>query len=292
MLYIRIMNVLKQIVTSLMLLYSLTLTAQSGNVTAKGKLFIIGGGGRPAALLQSLLATAAMDKKDYVVVLPMSSAEPETSYYYFKADLEPFCKNTIVNFNFTPAKVNDKNWLDSLEKAKLIFITGGDQDRFMDAVLNTPVYHAIHTAYTNGATIAGTSAGAAVMSKYMITGRELTDTVYHSTFRKIQNENIEIKPGLGLLTNAVIDQHFIARSRYNRLLSALARYPMLTCIGIDEATAIIVYKNKVRVSGLSQVIVMGKPEGLAITNTKLIKLKDLHFSIYTDGDEFTLNSIQ
>jgi len=286
------MNLFKNIVTPLILFYSLSLTAQPGMAPAKGKLFIIGGGDRPPALLHSLLATAAMDKNDYVVVLPMSSAAPDTSYYYFKADLEAFCKNAIVNFNFTKDKVNDKNWLDSLEKARLIFITGGDQDRFMDAVLNTPVYNAIHKAYAKGATIAGTSAGAAVMSKYMITGRELTDTIYRATFRKIENENIEIKPGLGLLTNAVIDQHFIARSRYNRLLSALAKYPLLTCIGIDEATAIIVYKNNVKVSGLSQVIVMGKPEGLTITNTKLIKLKDIHFSIYTDGDEFTLNSIQ
>ena len=286
------MNLFRNIATLALLIYTYSIFAQPGNPGPKGKLFIIGGGDRPPALLQSLLATAAIDKKDYVVVLPMSSSEPDTSYYYFKADLEPFCKNVIVNFNFTNDKLNDKNWLDSLEKAKLIFITGGDQDRFMNAVWNTPVYNAIHKAYTNGATIAGTSAGAAVMSKYMITGRELTDTVYRSTFRKLENENIEIRPGLGLLTNAIIDQHFIARSRYNRLLSALAKYPLLTCIGIDEATAIIVHKNKVKVSGQSQVVVIRKPEGLTFTKTKLVKLKDLHFSIYTDGDEFTLNSIQ
>ncbi|MEP7377159.1 MAG: cyanophycinase [Chitinophagaceae bacterium] len=282
----------KNISTLFLILCSLFLTAQSNVTSVKGKLFIIGGGDRPPSLLKSLLATAAMDKKDYVVVLPMSSAEPDTSYFYFKADLGPFCRNAIVNFNFTKEKVNNKSWLDSLEKAKLIFITGGDQDRFMNAVLNTPVYDAIHKAYANGATIAGTSAGAAVMSKYMITGNELTDTVYHATFRKLENENIEIKPGLSLLTNAVIDQHFIVRSRYNRLLSALAKYPLLTCIGIDEATAIIVHQNKIKVSGQSQVVVMRKPEGLTFTKTKLVKLKDIYFSIYTDGDEFTLNSTQ
>ena len=170
------------------------------------------------SLLHSLIATAEMKQSDYVVVLPMSSEEPDTAYYYFKADLETVCKNTIVNFNFTKEKVNDKRWLDSLGKAKLVFITGGDQERFMNAVLNTPVYNAIHHAYKNGATIAGTSAGAAVMSKYMITGRELTDTAYHSTFRKIEDKNIELKEGLGLLANAIVDQHFVARSRYNRLL--------------------------------------------------------------------------
>ena len=263
--------------------------AQPAPVSPKGKLFIIGGGDRPPALLRSLVATAAMRPDDYVIVLPMSSEYPDTSYYYFKADLEPICKNAIINFNFTAEKVNNKNWLDSLEKAKLIFITGGDQDRFMKAVINTPVYKAIHKAYTNGATIGGSSAGAAVMSEHMITGNQLTDTVYRSTFRKVQDKNIEIKPGLGLLTAAVIDQHFIVRSRYNRLLSALAKFPTLACIGIDEATAIIVYKNKVKVTGESQVIVMQQPTGLKITDGGLIKLKDMQFSIYTDGDEFLLN---
>ncbi len=270
--------------------WQILIAQQSG--LPKGKLFIIGGGDRPPALLRSLVATAAMNENDYVIVLPMSSASPDTGYHYFKTDLEPFCNNGIINFNFTKDRVNNKNWLDSLEKAKLIFITGGDQDRFMNAVLNTPVYDAIHKAYKNGATIAGTSAGAAVMSKHMITGTQLTDTVYRSTFRKIEHENIEIKMGLGLISNAVIDQHFVARSRYNRLLSAIAKYPLLTCIGIDEATAVIVYQNKVKVSGESQVIVMRRPEGLAFTKEKLIKLNDLHFSIYTDGDEFTLNKVQ
>jgi cyanophycinase len=219
----------------------------------------------------------------------MSSESPDTSYYYFKTDIETVCSNAIVNFNFTREKVNKKSWLDSLEHAKLVFITGGDQNRFMNTVLNTPVYKAIHKAYANGATIAGTSAGAAVISRSMITGNELTDTSYHATFSKIQYNNIEIKEGLGLLDSAVIDQHFIVRSRYNRLLSVLARYPFYYCIGIDEATAIIVQGNKVKVTGESQVIVMKKPEQLKITSMGLIKWKDIEFSIYTSGDEFFIN---
>ena len=238
--------------------------------------------------MKSLVTTAEFRVKDYVVVLPMSSEEPDTAFYYFKSDLKKVCPNLIVNFNFTKATINNKSWLDSLENARLVFITGGDQVRFMNVVLNTPVHQAIRIAYNNGATIAGTSAGAAVMSRYMITGNELTDTSYHATFRKVQNNNIEIKEGLGLLTSAVIDQHFITRSRYNRLLSVLARFPSLYCIGIDEATAIIIRDNKVKVTGESQVIVMRKPEQLIVTSTGLIKWKDIQFSIYTSGDEFTI----
>ena len=231
-----------------------------------------------------------MGPNDYVAVLPMSSEYPDSAYYYFKADFETVCKNAIVNFNFAKENAGNKNWLDSLAHAKLIFITGGDQDRFMKTVLKTPVYKAIYDAYDKGATIAGTSAGAAVMSQYMITGNELTDTIYHSTFPKIHDKNIEFKEGLGLLKSAIIDQHFIVRSRYNRLLSALAKYPSYTCIGIDEATAIIVQGNKVKVTGESQVIVMRKPKQLKITSKGLIKIKDIEFSIYTDGDEFTLSN--
>ena len=272
---------------TVLLLWCISSTAQKA-IAPKGKLFIIGGGDR-SALTKSMVATAALGVKDYVVVLPMSTESPDTAYYYFKSDIELHCTNAIVNFNFTKEKINKKSWLDSLEHAKLIFITGGDQSRFMNLVLNTAVHKAIKKAYANGATIAGTSAGAAVMSKHMITGNELSDTTYYSTFRKIHHNNIEIKEGLGLLTSAVIDQHFIARSRYNRLLSAIAKYPNYSCIGIDEATAIIVHGNKVKVTGESQVVVMRKPVGLKITSSGLIKWKDIQFSIYTNGDEFTIN---
>jgi cyanophycinase len=92
-----------------------------------------------------------------------------------------------------------------------------------------------------------------------------------------------------LLTSAIIDQHFIVRSRYNRLLSAIAKYPAYCCIGIDEATAIIVLGNKIKVAGKSQVIVMSKPEHLQITSNGLIKLRNIQFSIYTEGDEFFID---
>ena len=272
-----------------LLLFHLPVVAQKGVASAKGKLFIIGGGDRSRALMQTLIGTAGMKPQDYAVVLPMSSEYPDTSFFYFKEDYDPVCKNAIVCFNFTKETVNNKSWLDSLQHARLIFITGGDQLRFMNIVVNTPVYQAIHSAYKNGATVGGTSAGAAVMSKYMITGNQLTDTSYSGTFPVVHDNNIEIKEGLGLLASAIIDQHFIVRSRYNRLLSAIAKYPSLPCIGIDEATAIIVQGNKVKVTGESQVIVLKHPEQVQITSKGLIKLKDLQFSVYTEGDEFLID---
>lgn len=278
------MTLFKHLLPAILLAAANTVTGQ----VPAGKLFIIGGGDRPPILLQSLLQEASLTAGDYIVVLPMSSAEPDTAYHYFKTDMETVCRNPVLNFNFIKGKAVRPGQLDSLIKAKLIFITGGDQDRFMKAVLQTPVFDAIHKAYQQGATIGGTSAGAAVMSRYMITGNQLLDTFYRSTFPLLMDKNIEISEGMGLLTKAVIDQHFIARSRYNRLFSALARFPALACIGIDEATAIIVQGKKVKVSGVSQVVVASHPEGLTVTPDGLIKWKDVRLSIYSNGDSFVL----
>jgi cyanophycinase len=207
------------------LVFSVALHAQ------KGSLFIIGGGDRTKALMQEMMNAAQLKTTDHIAILPMSGAEPDTSFFYIKQDLGLVCTNTVSFLNFTKDKVNNKAWLDSLKSAKLIFITGGDQSRFMKAVWNTPVFDAIHDAYNNGSLIAGTSAGAAVMSKHMVTGNQLRgDTVYHPTFDRLWKGNIEFEEGLGLLDSIIIDQHFVVRSRYNRMISALAAFPLFTCI--------------------------------------------------------------
>ncbi len=264
---------------------------KSNNSVATGKLFIIGGGSRSADLMKSLIATAQLKENDYIVVLPMSSAEPDSSFYFIEKDLAKVCSNTITNLNFTSQLVTNKSWLDSLGKAKLIFITGGDQNRFMKIVLNTPVQQAIAAAYAKGATIAGTSAGAAVMSQQMITGSEFSgDTVRSGSFKKIQYHLVEIKEGLGLIKNAIIDQHFIARSRYNRLLSVLAEYPSYPCIGIDEGTAIIVQGKKLTVAGEGQVIKLSLPpkRKSTVKPTGLVNMRNVQLDILVAGDVVVL----
>jgi len=252
----------------------------------QGKLFIIGGGSRTDALVRQLIQTAGLRPKDHIAILPMSSAEPDSSFYYIKSDLEKACSNTIAYLNFTGSNVNDQAMLDSVKHAKLIFITGGDQVRFMKIVGKGPVYQAIHYAYPHGSTISGTSAGAAVMSKQMITGNQRKDTVYHETIGRLLADNIEITEGLGLIEHVIIDQHFIARSRYNRLISALHDYPGFLGIGIDESTAIIVDHRRITVAGESQVLVFSSPARMGNTAKGLITFNNLKIAGYTAGASF------
>ncbi|KOP38409.1 cyanophycinase [Flavobacterium sp. WLB] len=255
----------------------------------KGKLFIIGGGDRSDDLMKQVLDVAELGKKDYIVVLPMSSEEPDSSFIFFKTQMVKLTSNPIVMLNFNKETAQNKTLTDSVQNAKLIFISGGDQTRFMKVVHNTPIKTAILKAYENGSTISGTSAGAAVMSEKMITGNQKLQKEYTGTFSVIKYDNLETDEGLGLLKTVVIDQHFLKRNRYNRLLSALIEFPDLTGIGIDEATAIIVRNNKVEVAGESEVIVFKNPKGIVkAKKDNLISIEKLEMSIYTAGQKFNI----
>lgn len=276
-------NKIKLFLVFFLLIAINTSYAQSHN----GKLFIIGGGNRSDKLMSQLLSISSLEKKDYIVVLPMSSEEPDSAYVNFKEKVGKLTSNPIVMLNFNKQTATNKVLVDSLQKAKLIFISGGDQMRFMGVVNNTPLVKAIHQAYENGSTIAGTSAGAAVMCEHMITGNQKLEKDYKETFASIRYDNLETAKGLGLINNVIIDQHFLKRSRYNRLLSGLVEFPTHIGIGIDESTAIIVRNKEIEIAGESEVIVIQNPKGItkAPTNNS-IGIESLQMSIYYEGQKF------
>ncbi|MUP40989.1 cyanophycinase [Gramella aestuarii] len=263
-------------------------TTASKNLN-EGKLFIIGGGKRPPELVQKLIDVSDLKESNYIVILPMASAEPDSAVYYAAQQFTELGieKDRIKGFNFEKNRQNVEQ-LDSLSKAGLIYISGGDQNRFMEVVLNSPIADAIKSAYRNGATIAGTSAGAAVMSKKMITGDEFKHTEYTGDFRTIESENIELKEGLGLLENAIVDQHFIQRMRMNRLISTAIENPEEISIGIDESTAILVEGDSVEVLGVSQVIVLKNKDENKTVKNGLLGTRGLDLSVILPGEKFSL----
>lgn len=256
---------------------------------ASGKLFIIGGGKRPAEMIQRMIKEAGLDKSGYIIILPMASSEPDTAVFYSSRQFIEQGITSIADLRFTKETAATPAQLDSLENASLIYITGGDQNAFMEIVTETAVEEAIKTCFRKGGMIAGTSAGAAVMSEKMITGNELRQTDYRETFRTIEAANIELGTGLGLITTAIVDQHFIWRSRHNRLITAIIENPQLKGIGIDEATAILVVGSKAEVVGESQVLLFENPGRDSITNQdRKLGAKNLRLSVLLPGDTFDL----
>ena len=121
--------------------------------------------------------------------------------------------------------------LDLLEVATGLFMTGGNQLRITSALGGTRISQAIHRRHRAGMVIAGTSAGAAVISEHMISMGDSGGTP--------RRRLVQMAKGLGLAPNLVIDQHFRRRDRLGRLLTALSYNPGPLGVGIDEDTAAI-----------------------------------------------------
>lgn len=254
----------------------------------RGKLFIIGGGDRPPAMVDRMIEEAGLREAGYAVVLPMSSSEPDSAIIWSS---EAFIERglPVVGFNFVSGEAPSQARLDSLRRAALIYISGGDQARFMGVVEGTPIAEAIREAYRNGSVIAGTSAGAAVMSAQMLTGDQRRHPEYTSTYEVLEADNMDLAPGLGLLDGALVDQHFVARSRHNRLLTAVIELPELLGIGIDESTAILVEGGRAEVVGEAQVLVFRNPDGSVRRQGIKLGATGLRVDVYLPGESFRLD---
>ena len=256
------------------------------NVYPKGKLFIIGGGKRPDYMVKEMIKLSGADTSGYIIVLPMASSEPDTSAWYAEKQFRNQGADSIITINIQDPENCGKECIKRIEKASMIYITGGVQQKLMDIILGTSVHRAIIKAFYDGALIAGTSAGAAVMSKKMITGNEYKHPEYTGDFRTIEAENMEITEGLGLLKSAIVDQHFVRRMRMNRLISVALENPGYMCIGIDESTALIIDKDHGRAFGESQIILL-KFDGESYTNNKgLIGGRGLRLDVLLPGELF------
>ena len=253
---------------------------------SKGKLFIIGGGSRPDFLVDRMIKEAGLKSGETVAIFPHASEEQDSSFYYAKQQFE---KRNLkaLDCAFKKDEKLSPSKLDSLKTAKLIYIGGGDQVRFMEIINSNPeVKNLLKSAYQNGKMIAGTSAGAAVMSEVMITGNQLKYKDYENTFDNIEIKNVETKQGLGYIKTAVIDQHFVVRSRYNRLLSLIIENPTYKGIGIDEGTAILVKNGSAEVVGRAQVIVFKNPKQSKKLNGDKLGAKGITLDIYLNGEKF------
>lgn len=190
-------------------------------------------------------------------------------------------------------EINDREEAKSESKLRIlddatgVFFTGGDQMKITSQIGDTPVFRRLQEIYEEGGLIAGTSAGAAVMSETMlVTGGDEDSHVIGGSLR--------MAPGLGLIRDVIIDQHFMERGRLGRLLGAVAQNPKNLGIGIDEQTAIVVERgNGFYVLGSGAVYVIDGSE-VSYSNIaeedlkKTLSIYDVRMHMLSQGDRFDL----
>jgi cyanophycinase len=146
------------------------------------------------------------------------------------------------------AEANAAETIEILDSVDGVFFTGGAQRRITAIVRGTRVERWLPEKVEQGLVIAGTSAGAAMMSSTMILGDADTRPAPSA---------VALGPGLGFLPGTVIDMHLTERRRLPRLLAAVARLPHHLGIGIDENTALIVDGTRFEVIGAGTVTIIG-----------------------------------
>lgn len=223
---------------------ALTLSAAEAAAQSRGHLFIVGGGERPPELMQRFVDLAGGADSARIVVIPMASSSPvETGRAHagqlreLGADARPLVLDR--------QRADGDDAIRAVRRATGVWFPGGSQSRLADTLRSTAVLSAIRKRYREGAAVGGTSAGAAVMSDSMITGDQIlpdADTAgyYGDEFPRVARDYIVLEPGFGLLSDVVVDQHFLRRERHNRLISVILDHPALLGVGIDESTALIV----------------------------------------------------
>lgn len=281
----------------LILGYSFT---QKNNIDKqKGVLFLIGGGENTPELIKEMLASARLlegtagvsdASGEYILVLPMANANPKKAYNTMKKLFNSHSSAAVHSLEIAEGDVLTSLQKDSILNASLIYIPGGSQVNFLKRTKGSGLVGALHEAYGNGVSIAGTSAGASLMSEEMLTGyqQHLPDTLL-TTYNNLTASNLETKKGLGLIKNAIIDQHFVERSRYNRLISVCYEYPGRIGVGLAESTAIKVQGDYCQVIGEGQVIVMKNMLRKKSGDTGQIGFSDISMSAYIRGDSFALS---
>jgi cyanophycinase len=152
-----------------------------------------------------------------------------------------------VHINQRDDAFNERS-IAKIRDARGIFFTGGDQLNVTSLMGGSPVHNLIHERLEAGVLVAGTSAGAAMMSSSMIITGE------SDSAPKVGG--VEIAPGMNMVENSIIDSHFSQRGRHGRLLTAVAHFPQVLGLGIDERTAAIFTNGGFKVVGEGVVTVV------------------------------------
>jgi cyanophycinase len=222
-----------------------------------------------------------------IVIIPTASALPDTGERY----IEIFGKIGVreaVSLPIAERPDADRvEYIDELDRASGIFITGGNQLRLSTVLGGTLVAQKVRRLNAAGVHVAGTSAGAAIMPEHMIAGGSMGLSA--------RADGVNLAPGLGLTNAVIIDQHFSQRDRLGRLLTAVSYNPFLMGVGIDEDTALFIGPDQVcEIEGSGSVTIID-PEHLSYSSmdrakkNESLSLLDLKLHVLSRGCHFDIH---
>jgi len=227
------------------------LPALSANPVVKGPergALVIVGGGKVGTEILSRMFDLAGGKDAPLVVIPTANGQDE-----YPADwpglkmFRDFGATDITLLHTKDRKQADSEaFVRPLMAAKLVWFVGGRQWRLVDVYAHTRTQREIERVLERDGVVAGSSAGASILSSYLVRGAR-------------ENNFVMMAPGyeegFGLIKGVALDQHMLTRNRQDDLEEVVARHPEVLGIGLDESTAIVVRGQQFEVIGASKIAI-------------------------------------
>ena len=269
----------------------------AGPDAPQGSLVIIGGALRSDnAAVWSRIVKLAGGQGARIAVFASASATPQRigeanvdrlNAYGANAFFVPVATR-LAGTDYMEA-ADDPRLADQVRKAGGAYFAGGDQARITRALRrpdgsNTLVLDALWDLYRRGGVIAGSSAGAAIMSSTMFYNAR---TVLSTLKQGVEDGN-EIAPGLGFIGDDVfIDQHLLVRGRFARMLPAMLKKGYKLGLGIDENTAMVVTADReVEIVGYRGALLLDMKH--ATSQDGEFNVSNVSLSYLDNGDRFNL----
>lgn len=229
-----------------------------------GRLVIVGGALQADNAEVYSAVVAGRDGDGPLCVIPTASSDPAEAIEGTVARLTEYggsdsAKGVLLSTD-EPERALDSAVATELRGCSGFYFTGGSQSRILDVFLpqgdTTQAYRALWQRWKEGAVVAGSSAGAAMMSRVMISGGSSDEAVSEGLADGPEADGVRMRSGMGFF-EPILDQHFLARGRIGRLVVAVTRGDAPPVgFGIDENTAMVVDGDSAVVVGTSGVVLV------------------------------------
>lgn len=187
------------------------------------------------------------------------------------------------------ARLNDPALIAKVAASRGVFFSGGAQELIVDTLQPggqpTAMLKAIRQVFDGGGVVAGTSAGAAIMSRMMF--RDAQDNM--SILKGRWREGREYDRGLGFVgPDLFIDQHFLKRGRIGRMLPAMQAFGYKLGLGVEEDSAVVVKGRSVEVIGARGALLVDLSEASTDRRLPAFNVRGAQLSYLDRGDRHDL----
>ena len=226
-----------------------------------------------------------------IIIIPTASSIPiEVGENYIKAFTKLGCTDVHILDIRSKEDSEKQESIDMVKTANCLMFSGGNQSKISDKIGGTTIHKIMMDRYRDeeGFVIAGTSAGAMMMTSEMIAGGSSTDAFFKGT--------VTMRKGLGFAPKLIIDTHFIQRGRFGRQAEAMAKFPDILGIGLAEDTGLVIKKCiEFEVIGSGMIIIFDA-NNLTHNNEEILEegtpmsMSNLVVHILSNGDQFNIKT--